>query len=355
VRLLVALALIPVVVGGSNSRLDLTVPRAAHTATLLASGEVLVAGGCSVDSCELDERGATTELYEPQAKRFRSGPQMSSQRVSHVAARLADGRVLIAGGWTSEGLTASAELFDPANPRFTPTGALRTARGGATATVLRDGRVLVTGGSVGQRVTRSAELYDPATGRFSATGSMSSARGGHVAVRLKDGRVLVVGGSNGSAVLAGTEVYEPRTGRFRPGPKLRVARHKHAAVTLRDGTVLVVGGSSMADYRGRYSSAEVVDVRRGRSRLVGSMSQRRFKLPDAVTLLADGSVLVVGGSRWVERYDARTRRFRRVGAIDDSLAFATATRISRDQVLVAGGYRDDLSVTRASWLVQVHP
>ena len=351
-KALAILALLPVLAVGGSPHIGMTAPRAAHTATLLASGEVLVAGGCSVDSCELDERGATTELFDPAAQRFRAGPPMSAPRVGHVAARLHDGRVLVAGGWTTSGLTGSAELFDPQSGRFGSTGSLRSARGGAAATVLRDGRVLLIGGSVGGRVTRSAELYDPAAGSFTRTGSMRIARGGHVAVRLRDGRVLVVGGSDGNRVLAVTEVFDPRTGRFRPGPRLRVARHKHAAVTLRDGTVLVVGGSSMADFRGRHSSAEVVDVRRGRSRLVGSLSQRRFKLPDAATLLADGSVLVAGGSRQLERYVPRTRRFVPAGRIDDGLAFATATGVSRGLVLVTGGYRDDLSVSKTAWLVQ---
>ncbi len=350
-RLFALVALLPLLVGGGIPSVAMDAPRAAHTATLLPSGEVLVAGGCSVDSCELDARGATTELFDPATRRFRAGPRMSAPRVGHVAARLRDGRVLLAGGWTTAGLTTSAELFEPQSLRFVPTGPLRSARGGATATVLRDGRVLLVGGSVGGRVTRSAELYDPAAGRFTATGSMRSARGGHVAVGMRDGRVLVVGGSDGNRVLAASEVFDPRTGRFRAAPKLRVARHKHAAVALRDGTVLVVGGSSMADFRGRYSSAEVVDVRRGRSRLVGSLSQRRFKLPDAASVLADGSVLVAGGSRQLERYVPKLRRFVPAGRIDDGLAFATSTRVSGGLVLLTGGYRDDLSVSDTAWLV----
>jgi hypothetical protein len=264
--------------------------------------------------------------------------------------RLRDGRVLVAGGWTTSGLTATGELYDPQTNRFAPAARLRAPRGGITATLLRDGRVLLVGGRVGSRSTRTAELFDPRSARFSATGSMSVARSAHVAVRLRDGRVLVVGGSDGSRVLASTEVYDPRTGRFRPGPRLRLARHKHAAVTLRDGTVLVVGGSSTADYHGRYTSAELVDVRRGRSRPVAPLAHRRFKFPDSVVLLRDGSVLVAGGSPWLERYDPRARRFSAAGRIDDSLAFATATRVG-ELVLLAGGYRDDISVSEDAWLL----
>jgi hypothetical protein len=40
--------------------------RAAHSATLLRSGEVLIAGGCAIDGCERDARGAETELFDPQ-------------------------------------------------------------------------------------------------------------------------------------------------------------------------------------------------------------------------------------------------------------------------------------------------
>jgi hypothetical protein len=349
-KLLATLALLPLLSAGGAPPLSLTVPRAAHTATLLANGQVLLAGGCSADSCELDARGATTELFDPATRSFRAGPRLSVPRVGHAAARLRDGRVLVAGGWTQSGLTATAELYDPQTDRVVPAARLRSPRGGITATVLRDGRVLLVGGRVGSRSTRAAELFDPRSGRFAATGSMSAARSAHVAVRLRDGRVLVVGGSDGSRVLASTELYEPRSGRFRPGPRLRLARHKHAAVTLRDGTVLVVGGSSMADYQGRYTSAELVDVRRGRSRPVGPLSHRRFKFPDSVVLLGDGSVLVAGGSPWLERYDPRVRRFRPAGRVDDSLAFATATRVG-DRVLLAGGYRDDISVSEGAWLL----
>jgi Galactose oxidase, central domain/Kelch motif len=348
VRALLLAAALPALAAGGIPTVPLVTPRAVHTATLLPSGEVLLVGGCTVDSCELDDGGATTELFDPRANRFRAGPRLMTPRDGHAAIALRGGGVLVVGGWTPSGATATAERFD--GTRFVRTGPMRVARGAPTATMLRDGRVLVTGGeSRENRKLRSAELYDPRTGRFTPTGSMRSPRGAHVAVLLRDGRVLVIGGTDGDVVLATTEVYDPKRRRFAPGPRLRVARQKHAAVVLRDRRVLVVGGADERDFGGRLASAELLDARRSQ-RLV-RMSARRYKLPDAAVLLADGSVLVAGGAQELERFDPRRARFVSAGRIDAALAFSTATRLRDGRVLVAGGYDEGIDVSARAWLV----
>ena len=172
-RIALLVLLVPLLAGaGVEPVADMAVARAVHTATALPDGRVLVAGGCTVDSCELAAEGATTELYDPRARRFLAGPRLTRPRVGHTATRLRDGRVLVVGGWDGSSQTATAEILD--DGRFAPTGSLRVARGGAGAALLRDGRVLVVGGSGRAGILRSAEVYAPGRSRFSTTGAMST-------------------------------------------------------------------------------------------------------------------------------------------------------------------------------------
>src|SRR6185369_8934998 len=91
-------------------------------------------------------------------------------REYHTATLLQDGRVLITGGAQLNGIDWEslpfAEIYDPAAGTFSITGGMNTARYGHTATLLADGRVLVTGGwntSLLNGVI-SAEVYDPVAG-----------------------------------------------------------------------------------------------------------------------------------------------------------------------------------------------
>src|SRR5919109_1157072 len=182
--------------------------REQHTATLLADGQVLVAGSCSL-ACAI----ANAELYDPATRTWVATGSMINARNSHTATRLSNGRVLVAGGGGP--LTASAEIYDPASGTWAATGSLTVARLGHTATLLNDGRVLVAGGNGGSGRISSAEIYDPASGTWAATGSLTVARLGHTATLLNDGRVLVAGGFvgvNTGTITNRAEIYDPVSG-----------------------------------------------------------------------------------------------------------------------------------------------
>ncbi len=183
--------------------------RVSHTATLLTSGKVLVAAG-------IGQVGgapgvlAECELYDPAKEIFSATlGHLANARQLHTASLLADGKVLVAGGMLDNAgtATATAELFDPTTQMFTATkGTLATARDFHTATVLNDGTVLVTGGDNGTGTLATAEVYDPTVESFSPTGSMGSTRESHTATLLNDGTVLVNGGIGGGEATA--ELYQ---------------------------------------------------------------------------------------------------------------------------------------------------
>jgi len=163
---------------------------------------------------------------------------MNTGRAGHTATLLADGTVLVAGGWRAGN---TAEIYDPETKKFTPTGAMTTQRWWPTATLLKDGRVLVAGGL---RIA-SAEIYDPSTGTFEPTGNMNAVRYGHAATLLPNGKVLIAGGlfdTSSDLGLASAELYDPSTGIFTLTSNMRFAQFSPTATLLPDGKVLLASG-----------------------------------------------------------------------------------------------------------------
>jgi hypothetical protein len=124
-------------------------------------------------------------------------------RYEHTATPLADGRVLVAGGFGG-GPDARGDALlveeQAGGLAFTPLPALRRARAGHTATRLPDGRVLLLGGVVRDLTNEpaafvaEAEVFDPATGTFTAVAQEGEPlrRYEHAALALgDDGRMFV--------------------------------------------------------------------------------------------------------------------------------------------------------------------
>jgi N-acetylneuraminic acid mutarotase len=135
-------------------------------------------------------------------------------RFRHTATLLADGRVLVAGGTSRGGALASAELYDPNTQKWSLTGNMAAGRASYAAAVLSDGTVLVVGGcSCGSGdliVVASAEVFGPDAGSWTATGGLHEGRFLHSATLLVDGRVLVTGGErSGFGATSSAEVYDP--------------------------------------------------------------------------------------------------------------------------------------------------
>ena len=339
---------------------DMAVPRFDHTATLLPNGKILIAGGMSGNGIFL----ASAELYDPSSGRFVAIGKMNETRgYGSTATLLPNGKVLITGGRGNSSCTQSAELYDPSKNTFTLTGSMNAPRCSAIAVLLQNGLLLVVGGdeSLDDRdPTASAELYDPSTGRFSVTGSMRTPRDYFAGVVMRDGRVLVAGGSSegqhpNTKVESSAEVYDPRAGRFSLTGNMTTPRDKFGAALLPNGEVFIVGGQADSPFGQALSSTEIYDPTSGRFSLGPSMQFRRFKLPHAIVALPNGEVLFAGGASRPELYDPDSNSFRlTTGTELDRFYFSSATLLPEGKVLLAGGYgsRATEGAPNHAWLYQ---
>ena len=267
-----------------------------------------------------------------------------------LEALLPDGRVLVTGDLSGT-RPLGAALFDPATGRFSPTGSPTSMHDGGTATTLADGRVLIAGGFDHFKLvpTSAAEIYDPRTGTFTKTGSLAAQQSGQVAILLRDGRVLIVGGNSGGGTPAPApaELYDPSSGMFEPIVGPSTARYGCLATLLSDGRVLVAGGwtAGLANSGTGESltSAEVFDPATGHFKPVGSMSYRHSL--GTLTLLQDGRVLAAGDARVAELFDPSTGRFSPTGAMSLPRQQPVASLLKDGRVLIAGG-SVDLAATR---------
>src|SRR5437867_9382917 len=295
---------------------DLNQPRAEHTATLLANGTVLIAGGRDA----ADQALASAEIYDPATGGFTLlASPLPAPVWGHTATRLDDGTVLVAGGRRRASPRRAAQLFDPASDTFAALTPMSTPRGRHTATLLRDGRVVVIGGTDGVGPLASLEIYDPTTRTFSlAPSALAVARQDHTATLLPDGRVLVAGGSDSSGALDSAELYNPTAGTVSSAGPLNVPRTLASAALLLDGTVLVAGGQTTTSED--LDSAEIYDAATNTFAWLPAPMGTARSGHLGVQLLHNGKVLISGGTSGgqlvasAEVYDPVTSAFRPVAS-----------------------------------------
>lgn len=354
-------ARVPTAMGTLRPTGTLNQSRYAHTATRLADGRVLIAGGIEREGVALD----TTEIYDPATGKFTSAGRMTTKRVGQTATLLPDGQVLLTGGSDLtfyDGALASTELFDPRTNSFRTVGKMNAARVAHRATLLPDGKVLITGGQEkAQDKLASAELYDPTTETFRPVSAMNAKRADHTATLLKNGFVLIAGGGNKSAPdegpQASAELYNPTKQTFVMTGAMSVPRYKHSAALLPDGRVLILGGSDARMWEGRYASAEIYDPVTSKFTTTAKLNTARYKIRDAVVTLSNGKILVAGGGARPEVFDPATNLFAPVaGSLGATRYYATATLLLNGDVLILGGYLSGhapgMAADLSAWLYQ---
>ena len=325
--------------GGWTSAGNLSIPRPFAVAARLANGGVLVAGGGFPPS-------AGAEIYKPESNTWHSASPMIGARELATATLLTNGAVLVAGGHNNSVIAnafPSAQIYDPLSDAWTVVGDMHSPRWSHTATRLLDGRVLVTGGVADELGYLSeAEIYDPLTSSWTPVPSMSKSRASHSATLLPGGKVLVAGGTNSSAIgLADAEIYDPAANTWISASAMTVNRAQHSATLLPNGKVLIVGGGNDV----ALNSAEIYDPTTNSWTSTNPLrDERQFH---SATLLKDGTVLVVGGVgdtfgsfitylSTSELYHLSTGTWTDAGKIATANPFPIGTLLESGKVLLIG-------------------
>lgn len=306
------------------------------------------------------ERARLTAVYSGGTGRIEPGSIAISSGATvetPVLSSRTNFRLIVTDGTRSTSRDATLEVGYRERTR---TVQMPFARSEHETVVLSDGSVLVIGGEDSSGVTGTVWRFDPATETFRSFAELSTGRTAHVAVALPNDKVLVYAGSR---VVSGTpraEIIDTITGATRPtlGQPVAGLRNYSAGVLLADGRVLLVGGSGTG---GAQASAEIFDPQTEQFAPVASqLTLARYA--HTATRLADGRVLIyggfgstVGGAALVpELFDPATNSFTSLPSPETTArANHAAVRVADGSVWILGG--EDLDGVRPASILRFDP
>ncbi|HEY8970497.1 MAG TPA: kelch repeat-containing protein [Puia sp.] len=328
---------------------DLHELRAAHSATLLTNGKVLIVAGFRKGPDTYSQLySRTAELYDPVTRKFSYTGSLQIPRCGQTATLLPGGDVLITGGNNDTPRLASAELYNSSSGTWTRLPDMLSGREGHHAILLVNGKVLIMGGS--QHPDLYAELYNPTTHSFEKAGPSPLNLSGSCVVQLRDGRVFIIGGWMQRQPVQYSMIYDPATNRFTRTADLNIVNYKAGAALLPDGKVIVIGGSNNRDWMGKYNTTEIYDPQKNVFRKGPRLQFQRFKLNHAIVTLSNGAIVVAGGDSHIETLNPGDSVFRTSAVMDQPYYFSTATLLPTGIILLAGGYGNSAQCVSKAWL-----
>jgi hypothetical protein len=266
--------------------------------TTLMDGRVVIAGGH-------DFGGViglnVTSIFDPVAKTWTAGPNMSYARWYPTLTRLGDGRlVAISGNITATTWADIPEIYDPVANQWSKIPGISTSQVHEEeyplSFLLPSGKILVIASSVAQAYVLDpiAPSWGPIAGRTLYNGS---------AVMYLPGKILYSGGgtplnsSNPAQATAQVIDLTLATPAWQSTGTMKAARYAHTLTVLPDGKVLAIGGGTdmdQSDVAGGELSSEEWDPATGTWTTLAPASVPRVYHSTAV-LLPDGRVLSAGG------------------------------------------------------------
>lgn len=258
-----------------------------HTATALADGRILIAGGlCDVPRRRDDDRPhhqhKELSLWNDTSKQWEVAPSLFEARLYHSATLLKDNSVLFVGGESdvrtqpnTEPVLDSVELFH--DGKISQLAHLRFARAKHTATRMVDNFVMVVGG-IGKdgKATATVEVWDPIKKIWHDGPALNTARQGHTASLLDDGRLFVAGGVDRlGESLSSVEIFDPVKKLWAETAPLLMPLRRLSAVVLGDSNVLVAGIGFDRDHP--YSEIMLWEHATGKWRPAGQLIPDRYQ------------------------------------------------------------------------------
>jgi hypothetical protein len=334
-------------------------PRARHGSILLDDGRALIVGGFTYNYATLDS-GA--ELYDPATNAFSFAGNMQGVRMDPMLAKGVAGEVLAIGGAdaNTDG-SALVESWSVTTKAWSPRPLLSTFRNFGTATKLADGRVLVAGGlsQYDQNALTTAEIYDPVAKKWTPAGNLSGSRAFHTAWALADGRVLVAGGARrwtlvpryspeGGSELSSAEIYDPATNTWGITGALSSARWVAGCSPGRvaNGRPIFVGGATA--FGSVVSTIDAFDPAAGKWSIAATLTAPRAPLVVAYaggSFLAAGAEVFVPSSKLADLCDVATGLCAATDSMVLARAEASATPLLDGTVLVTGGLPNIVSTS----------
>ncbi|HZB03321.1 MAG TPA: kelch repeat-containing protein [Actinomycetota bacterium] len=254
-----------------------------EVAAALADGRIVVAGGFA----EPDRTVDTVEIYDLAADAWSAGPPLPIP-VNHAMAAGLGSAVFVFGGYTAEGPpTDRAFAFRGGQWEELPPMPEPRSAGGAAVV---EGHVYVVGGVGPDGVATSTMVFDPASQAWSLGASLDRPRE-HMGVAAYGGSVYAVGGRAGSlAGFGNVEAYDPEADAWSALPAMPTPRGGMAAAATSNGFVVALGGE---EEDGTFEEAEAFDVQ----------TERWIALPPLPTprhglgVVADGTTVyaIAGG------------------------------------------------------------
>ncbi len=284
-------AVTPAAASGGSWGSVLNWPMTAIHSILLSNGKLLQFDGW--------QQPEPTQVWDPKSNTFTTQTAPDSIFCSGMA-ELPDGRVLVIGGWggLSTGLIGinDTAIFDPATETWSRVADMHYPRWYPDLTELSDGRFVAISGNTTDagNWADTPEVYDPTANKWTALTGVSTS-GVHeeeyaFSYLIPNGNVFTIGPSEDQSfeLNVDAKTWTP------VGGSSGVVNG--SSVMYRPGQVLYSGGAAnLNSSTTAKANTAVIDLNSANPTWQQTASMAHARIYHTLTMLADGTVLAVGG------------------------------------------------------------